>query len=80
VLDRIYRTIPALDFSRDLLQAAAKHLAVMKLEGVFWSDWGSPARILDTLHTFGLRPAYSRMRAERNAGRKRATTDGLRAY
>lgn len=49
VLDRIYRDMPTLDFSRDLLQAAGKHLAVMKLEGVLWSDWGSPRRILKAI-------------------------------
>ncbi|MGH7556155.1 MAG: hypothetical protein ACREMQ_24390, partial [Longimicrobiales bacterium] len=59
VLERIYREMPKLDFSRDLLEVAAKHLAVMELEGVLWSDWGSPHRILDTLKLTGARPAFA---------------------
>lgn len=59
VLHRIYRDMPTFDFSRDLLEVASKRLAVMKLEGVMWSDWGSPHRILDTLRLIGARPAYA---------------------
>jgi mannose-1-phosphate guanylyltransferase len=60
VLDRIYREMPTLDFSRDLLQVASKHLSVMKLDdGVLWSDWGNPRRIKDTLRRIGAWPAYA---------------------
>ena len=59
VLDRIYQDMPTLDFSRDLLEVASKQLAVMKLDGVLWSDWGSPHRILDTLKLIGARPTYA---------------------
>jgi mannose-1-phosphate guanylyltransferase len=58
-LERIYRDMPTLDFSRDLLQVAGKHLAVMELDSVLWSDWGSPRRILDTLTLTGARPAFA---------------------
>jgi hypothetical protein len=51
--------MPTLDFSRDLLEVASKQLAVMKLDGVLWSDWGSPHRILDTLKLIGARPTYA---------------------
>jgi mannose-1-phosphate guanylyltransferase len=58
VLERIYRTLPTLDFSRDLLQAATANLVVSKLSNVLWSDWGSPARIRETLELIGVRPQW----------------------
>jgi mannose-1-phosphate guanylyltransferase len=79
VLDRIYRDMPTLDFSRDLLQAASMHLAVMSLEGVLWSDWGSPQRILDTLALIGARPAFARERAARHRWQEGAPEYAARA-
>jgi mannose-1-phosphate guanylyltransferase len=79
VVDRIYRDMPTLDFSRDLLQAASMHLAVMSLEGVLWSDWGSPQRILDTLALIGARPAGARERAARRRWQEGAPEYAVRA-
>jgi mannose-1-phosphate guanylyltransferase len=62
VLERIYREMPTLDFSRHVLQRASRRLAVMELSGVWWSDWGSPARILETLERLDL-PSVSGQRA-----------------
>jgi mannose-1-phosphate guanylyltransferase len=58
-LERIYRDMPTLDFSRDLLQVARKQLAVIELDSLLWSDWGNPRRILDTLTLTGARPAFA---------------------
>jgi mannose-1-phosphate guanylyltransferase len=58
-LERIYRDMPTLDFSRDLLQMAGKQLAAIELDSVLWSDWGSPRRILDTLTLTGARPNFA---------------------
>jgi mannose-1-phosphate guanylyltransferase len=49
VLDRIFRSAPVHDFSRELLEPAGPHLAVLEAEGFFWSDWGRPSRILDVV-------------------------------
>ena len=56
VLEDIYRTLPSRDFSSDLLQRAADRLRVLEMNGVWWSDWGRPERILETLRALE-RPA-----------------------
>jgi mannose-1-phosphate guanylyltransferase len=53
VLDAIYDAMPHRNFSSHLLQCAPERLAVMEMTDVFWSDWGNPARIADTLDKIG---------------------------
>ncbi len=53
ILRTIYAQMPRLDFSRDLLAHAPGDTAVMEMKGVWWSDWGSPGRIVDTLTRLG---------------------------
>ncbi|MEO8325990.1 MAG: sugar phosphate nucleotidyltransferase [Nitrospirota bacterium] len=57
-LHEIYRDMPVLDFSRELLQRIPEHLGVMEFEEVLWSDWGQPERIVQTLKTLGKEPAF----------------------
>ena len=73
VLDRMYRQMPVADFSRDLIQQASKHLAVMELDDVSWNDWGHPSRISETLARLDAEPVYaSRLeRRERSKGTER---------
>lgn len=73
VLDRIYRQMPVADLSRDLIQQASKHLAVMELDDLSWSDWGHPSRITETLARLDTEPVYaSRLeRRERSKGTER---------
>ncbi len=51
----IYRRMPPVNLSRDLLEnlplAEPSRLAVLAVRGVQWSDWGSEARVLETLRT-----------------------------
>jgi mannose-1-phosphate guanylyltransferase len=49
VLNEIYRTMPVRNLSVHLLQHIPDRLAMIMLDGVLWSDWGSPGRISDTL-------------------------------
>jgi len=48
-LRKIYSQIPTRDFSNDFLTPAAGRSLVMPLEGVFWSDWGRPERLRQSL-------------------------------
>lgn len=57
-LHEIYRDMPVLDFSRELLQRIPENLGVMEFEEVLWSDWGQPERIAHTLQTLGKKPAF----------------------
>lgn len=53
VLRVIYERMPHLNFSRDLLASVPGETAVMEMRDLWWSDWGSPERILDTLARLG---------------------------
>ena len=59
VLRHIYQQVPQLNFSADLLQCVPGHIGVMELEGLVWSDWGRPERIIQTLEQLGREPAFS---------------------
>ena len=49
----LYRDMPEMDFSRDVLAAAADKSVLYPLEGVYWSDWGRRERILSTIRDLG---------------------------
>jgi len=59
VLDLIYSKMPSVNFSSDFLQRIPEHIAVMTLDGVLWSDWGRPGRIVNSLHSIHRKPAFS---------------------
>ncbi len=61
-IDAIYETMPAKNFSTDLLQRAPGHAAVVQLEYVFWSDWGSEDRVIQSL---GILHAHPLIRSRR---------------
>lgn len=58
VLDAIYKDMPAYNVSTTLLQQTAESAVVVELQDVLWSDWGQPARVAETLHRIGRRPAF----------------------
>ena len=58
VLDAVYARMPERNFSSGLLAPTAADLLTMEMQGVTWSDWGRPERILDTLSGIGKAPAF----------------------
>ena len=56
VLESIYQEMPSCNFSVQLLQQCPRHVAVMELRNVVWSDWGRPERIAETLRRVGKEP------------------------
>ncbi len=58
VLEQTYHDMPALNFSRDLLEHLPECVAVMELRDVLWSDWGKPERIAETIQRIGRKPAF----------------------
>ena len=54
----VYRTLRPVDFSQRLLAGRAEDLLVLPARGVYWSDWGDPHRILQTLKRFDRRPGW----------------------
>lgn len=59
MLNSIYETMPAMNFSSDLLQHIPEQVGVMELRGVLWSDWGRPERIIETIRVLGKIPAFT---------------------
>lgn len=57
-LRHIYRTLEPANFSRSFLQRATKSLLLWPMRNVEWSDWGSPARIEQSLARSGKRPHF----------------------
>lgn len=52
-LMNLYRTMPARNFSSDVLALIPQQLTMVELAGVYWSDWGRPERILETMRFMG---------------------------
>ena len=52
-IEALYDNLKPLNFSRDFLEKVSRAtpaaIAVLPVLGVYWSDWGSPERILETL-------------------------------
>jgi mannose-1-phosphate guanylyltransferase len=53
MLMNLYRTMPTRNFSSDLLTLIPQQLTMMELTGVYWSDWGKPERIQETIGLMG---------------------------
>ena len=53
-----YGTLPPADLSRAILASHPEFLSMIPAKDVFWSDWGEPDRILQTVRQFGLRPRW----------------------
>lgn len=51
-LAEVYAQLPAVNFSQAILAPSSQHLAVLPVEGVYWSDWGNPQRLLLDLTRF----------------------------
>jgi mannose-1-phosphate guanylyltransferase len=57
-LDRVYRQIPAVDLSRDVLAAQPDRLLVLRDVASGWADFGNPSRVVETLLRDGIEPAW----------------------
>ena len=60
ILQAIYQDMPGGNFSTDFLEQIPYCIGVMELEGVQWSDWGRPERIIETLWLLGKKPAFQK--------------------
>jgi mannose-1-phosphate guanylyltransferase len=62
VVEEVYRVMPPANFSTAVLVRYPERLAVLPVQHVLWSDWGSGVRIVDTLTRLGV-PVPSRTAA-----------------
>jgi mannose-1-phosphate guanylyltransferase len=49
LVGRIFLTVPMINFSYDFLTKICKHLSVVELSDIYWSDWGDENRIINDL-------------------------------
>lgn len=57
-LDSCYRSIPSIDFSRDVLASQPERLLVIRDAVSGWTDLGNPERVFDTLARERIAPAW----------------------
>ena len=58
VLEAVYKVLPHYNFSSALLQRFPERVGVIELHDVVWNDWGQPDRIMTTLETLRIPPAF----------------------
>ena len=46
----LYRELPSIDFSRDILEGQESMLRVLRVPNCGWTDLGTPQRVAQTLH------------------------------
>jgi len=72
---RAYATLVPWNFSNQLLACIPEHLAVLPVQDVSWSDWGTPEAIERTLHALQRLPPWSATApGRRGAGKSRLPT------
>jgi mannose-1-phosphate guanylyltransferase len=55
VLQKVYAELSPVNFSQAILAPTPHRLGVVRVRGVYWSDWGDPTRLQQDLAHFGLR-------------------------
>jgi mannose-1-phosphate guanylyltransferase len=55
-----YERLPRWNFSSDFLSQVPRHLAVVPVDGVSWSDWGTPEAVERTLAALNVEPRWRR--------------------
>lgn len=55
-VQKLFRNIPAFDFSREILKKSVRRSVVLPLENLLWSDWGRPERVFHTLQEIRREP------------------------
>ncbi len=58
-----YALAPTANFSRAILEGSPR-LAVSRLPGLIWSDWGTPGRVIQSLERAGISPPWLDWSAE----------------
>jgi len=66
-VQQAYALMRVTNFSRDVLERGPESLVVLPVHGVFWSDWGTPGRVMQTLRRIGGLPPWLETWSERSA-------------
>jgi mannose-1-phosphate guanylyltransferase len=63
--DSLYKNLPSVDFSRDVLSVQAQRLVVSRMGETGWSDLGQPKRVLAAIRRAGLEPWWTKKLPQR---------------
>jgi hypothetical protein len=70
-VDEVYRNLESLDFSTGILEKIAvispEAISALPVLQVFWSDWGSPRRVMQVQERLGLTRSCA-VRSRRTSG------------
>jgi mannose-1-phosphate guanylyltransferase len=58
-VDELYRSLPEINFSHQVLALRPESLGVLRVTGVRWNDLGEPKRVMASLHMAGVRPHWA---------------------
>jgi len=58
-----YSRLETVDFARCVLVHQTHALAVIPVQGVSWSDWGSPRRVVTSMRRLGITPRWASARS-----------------
>ncbi len=53
-IERLFKFVPSINFSRFVLEMIPEHLCVMEVSDIYWSDWGDEKRIRNDLEKLSL--------------------------
>jgi len=56
---RLYKRLPAADFSRQILEAPAVNLGVLRVSDIGWTDLGEPERVVKTIASLGIQQKWA---------------------
>ena len=57
-LGELHRAMAPANFSREVLERMPERLGVLEVRDVLWSDWGEPARVVETVRRIGSQPPW----------------------
>jgi mannose-1-phosphate guanylyltransferase len=64
---KLWASLTAGDFSRQVLTLSTQYLAVLRVDGVGWSDLGTPERVRAAMARSGLRPWWQEVAGHENS-------------
>ncbi len=53
-IDKYFKFIPEINFSKDFLEKIGPNLAVLEIPDIYWSDWGEEQRVAYDIERFNL--------------------------
>ncbi|MGA2878121.1 MAG: sugar phosphate nucleotidyltransferase [Bryobacteraceae bacterium] len=74
--DKLWATLTAGDFSRQVLTPSTQHLAVLPVGDIGWSDLGTPERVRAAMAQSGLRPWWQESAKNENSKDLAKTSTG----